>query len=308
MTRRALVVGIDGYPDGAPTGAVQGTCCDDALAVAECLGFNDDRSRAWVVNRKLARDARNPVLLKTDLLDTLADLFVHADGDHALFYFAGHALDTPWGPEFCTQDGTGPGEGVPFSSVAALINASQAESITVILDCCYAGALAGELSRENVALLAASGEDEEALVGASSRFTDLLVEGLQGAASDEQGRVTALSLYSYAWAGLADSTRRPLLAYRGADVTTLRRVRPWASLEAFRALPELFPDEGASLLLTPDDLDADAARVALLTELGAARLVDAGMAHVAEVARSGGEITLTLIGRYYRRLVLNGTI
>lgn len=320
--RRALLVGIDGYPDAPLT-----TCSNDAKRLGEVLARNADQSTNWMTTVKLARQPDVTSILRLDLLGLLDDLF-DARGEDVLFYFSGHALNTPWGPELSTQEGTQPGLGVPFSNLMAMVNTSKADSLTLILDCCFAGDLATALPgaplglglyetatlRENVAILAAAADDQEVTAAQRySTFTSLLLDGLLGGASDQRGRVTALSLYSHAWSAMIDGSAKPQLKANCAELPVLRTSDPWARLASFHKLIELFPTEDAKIVieqswLNPSVGDQPEALI-VLTELNAARLVEFGSPHSIEwAARHQIPIRLNRPGRYYWRLVSRGLL
>ncbi len=310
MARRALVVGIDGYPCRPLR-----TCCNDAAHMASVLGLNADESLNWIVDSLLARDHRAPVVTRSDLLRELSELLT-AEDDDVLFYFSGHAIRTPWGPELATQDGLRPGAGMSFSSLMTMINTSPAHSITVILDCCYSGDLGTELPgeglgladqdrsvlREDVVILASAhpnGNSEPA--GELSVFTDLLVDGLLGGACDQRGRVTALGLYAHAWSAMMGSNAKPQFKANCAALPILRTSEAWVRLKTFRQLPRLFPTKDAELLFDPQWLTAHAEATTdqlMLAELHAARL-----AKSEEREPLGWVIRLNRPGRYYWRLV-----
>ena len=320
--RRALLVGIDGYPDAPLT-----ACCNDARRLGEVLARNADHSINWFTTVKLARQPDVTNILRVDLLGLLDDLF-DARGEDVLFYFSGHALNTPWGPELSTQEGTQPGMGVPFSNLMAMVHTSKADSVTIILDCCFAGDLATALPgaplglgqhetatlRENVAILAAAADDQEAAVSHQySAFTSLLLDGLLGGASDQRGRVTALSLYSHAWYAMIDGSAKPQLKANCAELPVLRTSDPWARLASFHKLTELFPTEDARIVLEHSSLDTSMGdppeELIVLTELNAASLVESGSAHSIESAvRHQISIGLNRPGRYYWRLVSRGLL
>lgn len=82
-----------------------------------------------------------------------------------------------------------------------------------------------------------------------SPFTELLVDGLRGQASDYSGNVTALSLYSLAASIL--STQMPQLKANCLKMPVLRRVRPPVPLEILRRLPDCFPKADSRIRLSP---------------------------------------------------------
>ncbi len=316
--RRALIVGIDGYPDAPLT-----TCVNDANRMAEILGRNADNSVNWTSTIKVARNSRVKSILRSDLQRELGTLFA-SRGEDVLFYFSGHAVSTPWGAELSTQEGAEPGLGFSFSNLITLVNSSEAKSVTVILDCCFAGDLATSLPggplglgryetatlRENVVILAAAGETQRVVLGdqKNSPFTSLLINGLLGGASDQRGRVNALALFSHAWSAMVDSNAKPQLKANCAELPVLRKSKPWAQLSSFHALIRLFENPHSEItveLEKPNDPPVDVLELlGILSELNAARLFEIDGAHSVEwAARQGLPIRLNRIGRYYWRQV-----
>lgn len=321
--RRALLVGIDGYPD-----APLSTCVNDAKRMGEVLKRNADMSVNWVATVKVARDSSVQSILRGDLQWELSELFDSRDDD-VLFYFSGHAVVTPWGAELSTQEGAKPGLGFSFSNLTTLVNSSKAKSVTVILDCCFAGDLATSLPggplglgqyetatlRENAVILAAAGESQRVLVGeqALSPFTSLLVNGLLGGASDQRGRVNALALYSHAWSAMVDGNAKPQLKANCAELPILRTSTPWARLESFHKLTSLFEKPHSAIKIALDELgDASVEpsdRFRVLSELNAARLLEIDGVHSVEwAARTNLQIRLNRMGRYHWRQVYRGAM
>jgi hypothetical protein len=283
--------------------------------MASVLSLNADDSLNWIVSSLLARDVRAPVVHRTDLLRELSELLT-AEDDDVLFYFSGHAIRTPWGPELATQEGLLPGAGVSFSNLMTMINTSPAHSITVILDCCYSGDLGTELPgeglgladhdrsvlREDVVILASAHPNgTSGPAGELSVFTELLADGLLGGACDQRGSVTALSLYAHAWSAMVDSNAKPQFKANCAALPVLRNSDAWVQQKTFRELPRLFPSKDSELPFDPQWLtsrDAVDPDQRMLVELHAARL-----AKSEEREEQGWVLRLSRPGRYYWRLV-----
>ena len=82
-------------------------------------------------------------------------------------------------------------------------------------------------------------------------FTGLLLSGLQGAAADLRGWVSAGSLYSFIQGALGAWDQRPLLKMNVRETGILRRCKPRFSDEDLRALPRYFPTKLDKLRLDP---------------------------------------------------------
>src|SRR5262245_55440362 len=207
--RRALIVGIDHYVS-AP---LQG-CVADAKSVCELLSTNADGSPNWTVDLLVSTDGSSTVT-RDVLRGQLARLFANPRDTDLLFYFAGHGGQSPWGADLVTQDFQTNSLGVSMNDVMTLAIDSNARSVTIILDCCFSGdtgnppglqsagveeafRLGKTLLRENVTVLAASRSTEtSAEWDGHGVFTQALLDGFAGGATDHQGKITALGLYEH---------------------------------------------------------------------------------------------------------------
>lgn len=328
--RLAMVVGIDGYPDQPLSG-----CCADARGLAALLARNDDGSLNWSVETVLGRSARVPVVSSRALAGRLQHHFAQAEDADLLLYFSGHAVRSPLGVELCTQDGVAPFLGIPLSTIMHLIEGAcreQARSVTVILDCCFAGDLGSEVIGEGTSTLAVSRLPDNVLVLASSKptqpstqgaahspFSRLLIDGLSGAASDLEGAVTALSLFQFAHRAAPARGPYPQLRASCELVPILREASPLLSLAQLLTVRELFEEVDSQQELdrswewdgAPRTEGADSARLRAeaLWELGNAGLVEPiPRAALHWLAINGGKVKLTGRGTYYWRLIQEGKI
>jgi hypothetical protein len=259
--KRALVVGIDAYP-GSPLR----TSVADARAMAALLERHDDGTPNYEV-RLATSDTE--LIDRTRLRALLAQLFANARDSELLFYFSGHGAESPWGAEIVTQDFQPDALGVSMNDLMALANAAPAQEIVIILDCCYSGQI-GNIPRvqagagnpalrmgaaligEGVTLLAASHAEQVASSGSShSAFTSLLINGLTGAAADQLGHVTALSLYDCATRAFGSWDQRPLFKSHVTKPSIMRTCNPWIDPELLRRLPDYFAAPDARVRLSP---------------------------------------------------------
>lgn len=332
--KRALLVGIDDYPRLPPlTG-----CVADATAVADIIRTNADASPNYQAELITSRDSRE-TLTREALRAALARLFSNARHADLLFFFAGHGAQTLWGADLVTQDATSNNLGVSMNDLITLANDSPARSVTLILDCCFSGDL-GNLSglqsssvaepfklgktllRENVTVLAASTASETAAEAKGhGAFTRVLIDGLQGGATDHLGNVTALSLYSYVSAAFDAWQQRPMLKAHLTEPTILRVGPPWLDVAILRQLPKHFltadarirlspAHEGEGRPLPPGQLGTSEQQ--LFDYLGRLRNVglvstDNELAHY-WVAMQSREVHLTPLGRYFWALAKRGVL
>lgn len=324
--RTALLVGIDGYPDHSPAG-----CCNDAKTMARLLATDADGSPNWEVERLLGRTASTPIVTTLELAARLQRLFDGSEDSDLLFYFSGHALSSPLGVELCTQDGVEIAGGLPVASLTSLIRGAGARTVTVILDCCFAGAvgvddradrvgdrLQLETARipENVVILSSSLAGQPSMQGVElSGFTATLIEGLEGAAADLEGNVNALSLFNHAYRAAPFRGPFPALKANCDLLPVLRSTRPVIPSDQLRRLPTYFQHRDAVICLTRDNLwdggplDASATEDQrmldyLRTLRNAGLVAPTTPGTLLWLAQHGGEIRLTMRGQYYWELAV----
>jgi hypothetical protein len=171
--------------------------------------------------------------------------------------------------------------------------------------------------KQEITLMAASraaepswGTDEH------GAFTGVLLSGLEGAASDLLGNVTALGLHAFAVSAFTNAwDQQPVLKCHHAFAPVLRRATPPIDREALLSIVSLFPAVDDTFALTPDhvghrpipagetatteqqefDQLAGLRSVGLLKIDGAA--MDLGVAATASL-----RVRLSALGRYYWEL------
>jgi hypothetical protein len=267
--RKALIVGINDYP-GAP---LRG-CVNDAKSMEAVLRKHAKKDPNFDCTLLLSED--RPVA-KAALYDRIKELFAH-ESDIALLYFSGHGGTRDGRFYLVAQDYTETDWGVDFEEVLTLANQSAAKEVMIILDCCHAGQ-AGNLSssdipttplRAGVSILAAALPGQAAQekpnheAQTQGKFTTILVRGLQGAARDLIGHVSAASLFAYADPFLTLWEQRPMYKAHVSELTALRYCYPIVKKEYLRDIPDLFPQVDGELRFD------DKGQVAALagTELG----------------------------------------
>lgn len=244
---RALVIGIDDYPD-CPLGG----CVNDALAVGRLLETHANGDPNFSVIQ-LTSD-RGPVTTET-MHDAVTRLF-KGDADTVVLYFAGHGLineDTNSG-FLVSQNATKGAWGMALADILALANKAypHVKSTVIILDSCHSG-FAGEVPQlasqghvsvvgSGVTILTACHReglaDED---GQHGIFTGLLLEGLNGSAADVRGYVTPAALYSLIDQTLGEWEQRPIYKANVQNFVTLRQVPAKIPPDVLRKLPTYFP-------------------------------------------------------------------
>ncbi|MDX9791199.1 MAG: caspase family protein [Candidatus Kapabacteria bacterium] len=246
--RKALVIGINDYP----TAPLKG-CVNDASAFGSIVETNGDGSPNFDVRLE------TNVATRADLKGHIRDLF-SGDCDTALLYFSGHGFLNDLGGYIVTPDFQPNDEGVSMDEILTLANESKAKNRVIILDCCHSGAFgspknAGGKSTqivEGVSILTASKDDEAAVeVNGHGIFTNLLLDALQGGASDLRGHITPGSIYAYIDQALGPWEQRPVFKTNISRFTSLRTVVPQVPIEVLRKLTEYFPTATQQFNLDP---------------------------------------------------------
>ena len=256
--RRALVVGINNYERAPLRG-----CVPDAQEVAERLRLHDDGSPNFAVDTRISDHGDAPIE-RMVLRQRIKEFFANVSGMDLVFYFSGHGRQDDRGAEIVTSEL----DGVPVSELMTLANGSAARTVTIILDCCFSGdvgntpglqsmQIAPDFRKEiavvsaGVTVLAASKSTEVSMESrGQGDFTRLLLDGLDGAATDHLGNVTALSLYAHASRAFDAWEQTPVFKAHLADAVVLRVGPSWISAEDVRRLPQHFVSDRATITLT----------------------------------------------------------
>ncbi len=333
--KRALLVGIDFYP----TASSLSGCVADATALAGLLRAHADGSPNFRVELIVGTIGGTVTVTRDGLRASLAQLFSNARDTDLLFFFAGHGGQTLWGADLVTQDATENSLGVSMNDLVTLANDSPARSITLILDCCFSGdtgnlpglqsaavaepfRLAKAVLRENVIVLAASRPSEASEEsGGHGAFTRMLLDGLEGGATDHLGNITPLSLYGYISAAFDAWQQRPLLKAHLTVPPVLRGGPPWLDASLLRQLPEHFDSPDARVRLTPAHEGEgrplppgvpgtpEQQQFDYFGRLRNANLVTTdGRRDHYWVAMESGEVYLTQLGRYFWKLAKRGVL
>ena len=308
MSRIALLVGINDYPDTPLSG-----CVDDARALEAVLTENGDGSPNFVCRRP-------EISTRSELRTAVEDLFTKSDVDLAVFFFAGHGVwsDTRGGI-LLTPDAEARDEGVPMSDLVAMANRSPARERIVVLDCCHAGGVDQLVHTgrpvpwmEGCSVLAACRDTEFAMeAGKRGLFASTIEDALSGCAADVRGNVTVASAYAYADQVLGAWAQRPLFRGSLSRLTPIRRAKPSVTDEKLRRLIEFFPRIDSAMRLDPSYEPTEEPRnrdkerdFAHLQQFRAARIIEpVGTPHLYYAAIESKTCVLTPLGRYYWRAV-----
>lgn len=322
--RRALIIGIDDYPNAPLSG-----CVNDAVAVANTLEKNGDGSPNFSVDLLTSNETN----ISTEVLNQAIEKLFVGDADTVLLFFAGHGIINPNtnAGHIVSQNGAKGAWGMSLSEMLGLANGAypRIKSTVIILDSCNSG-FAGEVSglgNEQVAIIgtgvtiltACHREGTAAEVDGRGLFTDILLDGLGGSSADICGRITPASVYSHIDQTLGPWEQRPIYKANVQTFVTLRQVNPKIPLEVLRRLPDYFPDAAFTFPLDPSfepdrqnvpdefkdlPISEDNARVfkelQMCNRHGLIMPIDAEHMYYAAIKSTGCK--LTALGAHYRKL------
>ena len=248
-SKKALVVGINQYPN-TPLSC----CVNDAERVAKVLERNGDNSLNFSVRKLVDTDIGTKGILKSAIRDCFS-----GDDDVALFYFSGHGFIDAIGGYIVTPDFSKDDWGVSMEEILTIVNTSKCRNKVVILDCCHAGfmgniATSGQASiiQEGVTILTASVSGEVALeMNGHGVFTALLLDALNGGASDVTGYITPGGIYAYIDKALGPWEQRPMFKTNVTRFSPLRTVPPQIDIAILRQLTTFFPKPDSEHNLDP---------------------------------------------------------
>ena len=256
--RKALVVGINNYPNASLAG-----CINDASAFGAIIETHGNGDPNFAV--RLCTD----VPTKGKLIELLQELF-KGESEVALFYFSGHGFENDLGTYLVTPDAAKLDVGVSMSDLLVMANNSNAANRIIILDCCHSGAVGtskvtgGVTTSINrgVTILTASKSDESAMeVNGHGVFTNLLIDALQGGAADIRGDITPGSIYSYIDQALGPWEQRPVFKTNIIEFISLREITPKVPKETLRKIIQYFSQPEQEFPLDPSYEDTNSAEV-----------------------------------------------
>ncbi|MGH7494457.1 MAG: caspase family protein [bacterium] len=308
--RKALIVGIDHYPNAPLSG-----CVNDAKRMHEILSRHQNGKANSTCKTVVSGEQK---ITRALLREHLQDLFGHK-ADAALFYFAGHGVVTKFGGYLVTQDFKENDEGVAMLDLLSLANQSRIGEVVIILDCCHAGA-AGlipalqsdqVLLREGVSILTATSPMQKAVeMDGGGVFTTLLCGALDGGAADVMGNVSVAGIYGFLDQAFGAWGQRPYLKSHVSQLVTLRECQPVIDPAIIRRLPEYFSFAEFEYPLDPSfeptSGQPDEKNMAIFEHLQKCRdarlLVPVGEKHLYYAAMNSKKCKLTPLGQFYWKL------
>jgi hypothetical protein len=314
--RRALIVGIDNYPQSPLSG-----CVNDAKILGAVLARHYDggldfhceviTSETHTINRAFLREK-------------ICRLF-RDHADVAYFHFSGHGTINDFGGYLVTTDYCDYDMGIPMAELLALANQSPVNNIFITLDCCHSGSLGiapvasndRVILSNNVSIITATRCDQAALEeNGTGVFTSLLVEALDGGAAALLGEVTAASVYAYIDNSLGAWDQRPLFKANVSEFIKLRKAKPKIEIQQLRKITQYFPLPAEQLPLSPEYEPTvephDSVKEAIIIDLRKFKDVGLielfGTEHLYGACMNSKSCGLTTLGKYYWRLVKDNKI
>jgi hypothetical protein len=314
--RRALIIGIDDYPEYPLRG-----CVNDANRIREVLSRHHDGR----VNFQCEVITSPPQQVTRAVMRQKISKLFQNYADVAFLHFSGHGTVNGLGgylvtPDYCTFD-----VGIPMTEVLALANQSPVTDIFITLDCCHSGAF-GTLPAvsndkivlaDGVSVITATRSGQEALEeGGSGVFTSLLIEALEGGAAGILGEVSAASIYAYIDNAMGAWDQRPMFKANVSRFIKLREAAPRLPVTLIQKLIAYFPLPAELLQLSPayepEAEPHDAEKEKIFRDLQKFRdcgLVEPiGSDHMYYAAIQSKTCGLTTLGKYYWRLVRENKI
>jgi hypothetical protein len=327
MSKLAVLVGLDHYESDAFESL---SCCEaDATAMSELLSHHwtgePDSKGPLNYRARLLTSAGTTRITTDKLRKAVNQLMSHGMGDgEALFYFSGHGIANDQGGYLVTQDATPENPGYPMKELLDAANRSGYNSVVIILDCCHSGQIGNITDGKgfntvsigaNVTILAGSGAVQKSAEDwEHSVFTKLMIEALEGGASDVRGEVSAAAVYAYIEQSLGPWDQRPVYKSYARKLGPIRRCQPAVSDKVLAQLPKLFKREDSIYPMDPGyeytDAAAEEAKVAVFDQFKALRnarlLATIEQPDLYWTALRSGNVQLTPQGRLYWKRARRG--
>lgn len=311
--RRALIIGNDTYQN---TSCLHG-CINDATNIAAILRKNGDGTPNF--EEKVLTD-----ITTKEIKENINELFAGDTIDTCLLYYSGHGCSNNIDGYIVGTDGEEYSEGVSMAEILKLANNSKIKNKIIILDCCFSGKMGTPtyanqecVINDGITILTACGKEEYATEkNGMGIFTSLLIDALDGGASDILGNITPSSVYSYIDKALGAWGQRPMFKTNVSSFVEIRKISPLIPLELLRNITEYFIDYTDEFRLnpsfedtTPDFILENSKKFKILQKYCGLGLVKpVGEDHMYYAAMNSKSCKLTAIGYQYWRLVKEGRI
>lgn len=249
MIRKALLIGINDYAEPYKLSC----CVNDVVELSKALEENYDRSTNFSIETLF-----NAQATRAKMRSEIKKLF-SGEGDSALLYFSGHGFDNKDDGFIVSANFEKDDYGIGMAEIAKYAANSKFKNKIIILDCCHAGFLGNfgiigdtTILAPGTVLITACREDESAIeVNNHGVFTNLLIEALNGGASDILGSVTPGSIYAFIDRALGPWSQRPLFKANISSFVSLKENEPKVSLRDLKKVMSLFNTENSCFDLDP---------------------------------------------------------
>ncbi|OFX16366.1 MAG: peptidase C14 [Bacteroidetes bacterium GWA2_31_9] len=311
--RKGLIIGIDYYEHVNPLYG----CVNDSYAVKTVLDRHSDGTINFSSKHRVANADKSKITRK-ELKELAIELFKD-DNEVALFYFSGHGYVENTGGYLITSECLDGDDGLALNELLQIANESPARNKIIVLDCCHAGYVGKKSGgdkestlSEGLTILTASSEEQYALEeNGSGVFTSLLVDALNGSASNLVGEITPGSVYAHIDQSLGPWEQRPIFKTNVKTFISLRKVQPPISLSELKEIVQLFPKKEDIFSLNPsfepsekNAIEENTEKFALLQKLNRINLVvPIDEVHMYYAAMNSTGCKLTILGEHYWNLV-----
>lgn len=310
--RKALIVGVNYYEK---INMLSG-CVPDAYSVNAVLSDNSDGTKNFDTKLVTAFDS-NSAITRSELKSYVKELFSD-DNEISLFYFSGHGYIESTGGYLITSDCSTGDDGLSMTELLKIVNDSKVKNKIIILDTCHSGAM-GNLDadtnvaviNEGVTILTASQKTEYSIdEGDGSLFTKLLVDALNGTASNLLGDISPGSVYAHVDQSLGAWEQRPVFKTNVKNFVSLRKTQPPISLNELKKITELFDTTFEHKLNPSYEPESDnpvkenTEKFAVLQKYNRINLVvPVDAPHMYHAAMESKSCKLTVLGEFYWKLV-----
>lgn len=310
--KKAILIGIDDYKPHPLPG-----CCNDARMLGGLLSRHENGMKNYEVELLVSdsgevtnQDVRNA------LERNLTSRF-----EQVLLYFSGHARKSEIGVFFQTMSQDW---GVPFQEIMDSLQRSRIPNIILVLDCCFSGAL-GDLPilereftflRSGLSIFASSHSAVSAIQSyGRGLFTEMILNGLKGGASDLVGNVYLSSVFSFVSSMNSILDHQPILKAYSNQMTLIRKAQPKVEATTLRRLGEYFLnsdelslDPSYEKTLDPRNIKKEQILDDLRVFRNAGLVKPSGAISLYEAIIHQKHCTLTELGKYYRNMIRGNVI
>lgn len=323
MNGKALLVGIDNYPLSPLR-----CCVNDVTELKKALEINYDGTRNFSI-----KTLTNSEASRQGIRSGLRALFA-GQGNIALFYFSGHGIDGKQDGYIVTQNYEEEDYGVSMAEILSYAAKSNYSYKIIILDCCHSGfagsyGLLGDTSvlDDGTIIMTASRKSESSIeVSGHGVFSNLLIEALNGGASDVLGNVTPGSIYAFIDQALGPWAQRPLFKANISSFVSLKTNAPKIDILDLKEVAGLFETEDFLYSLDPSYEKtnirggehknhppyADETNVKIMTKLQLCNrnglVSPCGCSDMYFAAMESKSCKLTPLGKHYWKMIKEGVI